>query len=798
MRISEHRRARTARDLGTLALVGVLAGVILAAAAFPLVAASGLAAKASAESFDRLPAEFTVTQAPQATQVYAADGRTLLATFFDENRRDVKLADVAPAMAQALVAAEDQNFYHHNGVDVGGLVRAVVVNKTTGSQQGGSTLTMQLTRMLATYSATDPQAVIDATEKTPGRKIKESKVAIALDRKLGKDGVLERYLNLAPFGRGTYGVYAAARFYFGKAPKDLDLAESALLAAVIRAPGEYDPIDPTTRQAALDRRAWVLDQMVATKAITAERGDRGQGGAAHAGRPGAAQRLRGGQAQRLGLLLRLLPPLVAGPGRVRPHRVRPGAPPRGRRLPGGDQPRPEGAGRPRRRTCWSRSAPATATRCRWRRSSPAPVGCGRSPSTARTASTIRATRRTSRTATRSRRAAGARGSYPVTSNPLITGGGGVAGYQAGSTFKIFTVVAALEKGYPIAYPIDAPKIYRSGFPAPQGQPGSCSDIPRYCPGNDSPGMEGPADMWSAFGRSVNTYFVPLEERVGVPAVVDAASRMGIRFLSPQDAERAADPQQSATWGAFTLGVSAVTPLDLANAYATLAADGMHCAPTPVQQIVDAKGQQLDVAKPRCDRALEPEVARAALDVARCPVGDQSAFGRCGGATARAAGSANDHPIAGKTGTTDSHRTASLVVTTRQLSVAGILADPDWPETTANMDHGIVNPAVYQALADAMKGKPKQAFPEPTRKTAYGEQKRIPDVTCSSQAAATAELKAAGFTVTVAPDPVPSPCPAGAVAGTEPGGQTVVGGSVRLRLSSGAPVTAATPTPPTPR
>src|SRR5690606_19642713 len=108
--------------------------------------------------------------------------------------------------------------------------------QTTGAQQGGSTLDMQLVRMLATYSATEPQQVVDATEKSTSRKIKESRQALALDKELGKNGVIERYLNMAPFGHSTYGVYAASSFYFGKTPDKLTLSESALLAGVIRAP----------------------------------------------------------------------------------------------------------------------------------------------------------------------------------------------------------------------------------------------------------------------------------------------------------------------------------------------------------------------------------------------------------------------------------------------------------------------------------------------------------------------------------------------------------------------------------
>jgi membrane peptidoglycan carboxypeptidase len=801
MREPEHRPART---VAMLALVGLLAGVIVAAAVFPLAAASGLAAKASAQSFDQLPPDFTVVQAPQATQVFAADGKTLVATFFDENRRDVDLAEVSPLMTKALVAAEDKNFYRHNGVDMGGLIRAAVVNQASGTQQGGSTLTMQLVRMLATYSATDPQQVIDATEKNAARKLREAKQAIALDRKLGKDGVLERYLNMAPFGHSTYGVYAASQFYFGTQPKRLDLAQAALLAAIIRGPGDYDPLDVTKRQAALDRRNWVLDKMVTTKAITQAEATAAKAEALKITGRAPSNGCTAAKPNDWGFFCDYfrrwwLDQEAFGNT----------AYDRERRLDGGGyrvvttlDPKVQAAARKRvgeQIGTGAKNAIMLAA---------VEPGTGR----VRALATNRvfgvddpAHPRNKPHSDPAKAAEGVRGTYPVTSNPLMTGGGGVTGYQAGSTFKMFTMVAALEKGYPLSYPIDAPKVYRSGFPAPQGAPGSCTDIPRYCPTNDSPGMAGPADMWSAFGRSVNTYFVPLEERVGVPAVIDAAKRLGVEFLSPQDRAHADDPDAAASWGAFTLGVTAITPLDLADAYATLAADGMHCAPTPVQEIVEESGQKLDVAGPRCDRAVTPEVARAAIDAARCPVGDQSAFGKCHGSTAGGVAGVVAHPVAGKTGTTDSHRTASLVVTTRQLAVAGIMGDPDWPGATVDTSHNVVNPAVYETLADAMKGQPREDFPAPRRDAVSGTTTRIPDVICVSVQNATDTLREAGFMVAVSPDRVPSRCATGAVAATDPGGQTIAGGAVRLILSSGAaaaprsgPTAPASPVGPPPR
>src|SRR5581483_8258894 len=223
-----HKRDRSllSNAMGLL-VCGLLAGVVVAAAAFPAVAMTGLAAKAGADAFDNLPSVLTVQQSPQITYVYASDGKTLLTTFYDENRRDIPITDVAPVMKEAMVASEDTRFYQHNGVDIKGVARAFVNNQSGGSQQGASTLTMQYVRQAIEYSSTSPQEIVDATADTPGRKLREMHYALALEKQLTKDQILERYLNIAPFGSGAFGIYAASEVYFGVAPRDLTLGEAA-------------------------------------------------------------------------------------------------------------------------------------------------------------------------------------------------------------------------------------------------------------------------------------------------------------------------------------------------------------------------------------------------------------------------------------------------------------------------------------------------------------------------------------------------------------------------------------------
>jgi membrane peptidoglycan carboxypeptidase len=178
------------------------------------------------------------------------------------------------------------------------------------------------------------------------------------------------------------------------------------------------------------------------------------------------------------------------------------------------------------------------------------------------------------------------------------------------------------------------------------------------------------------------------------------------------------------------------------------------------------------------------VARAVLDVTRCPVGDSAQLGSCNGATARVTRGVVGHPVFGKTGTTDEDKTASLIAGTTSLVVAGYLVNPDYQNHSDRLQHDQVNPAVYRTLADYMKGRPEVQFKKPVnRKLVYGDQRRIPDVKCDSLASAQSRVADAGFSVSIGPD-VDSTCPVGTAAGTDPEGRTVKNGAVSIQVSNG--------------
>ncbi len=193
--------------------------------------------------------ELKAYHAPQVTRVLARDG-TLLAELFTERRTVVPLASLPPQVMLAALAAEDAEFYRHEGINYLGIARAFVVNlRARGTRQGGSTITQQVVKNL----------LLTTHERTFSRKMREALLARRLEKELSKDEILELYLNNVYFGRGRYGVEEAARDDFGKSARDLTIAEAALLAGRIANPHEFHP--RVNVSAALARRAYVLDQM---------------------------------------------------------------------------------------------------------------------------------------------------------------------------------------------------------------------------------------------------------------------------------------------------------------------------------------------------------------------------------------------------------------------------------------------------------------------------------------------------------------------------------------------------------
>ncbi|NUT38157.1 MAG: penicillin-binding protein [Hamadaea sp.] len=674
------------------AIVAVLAGVVVAGAALPASALASWAVSHAGVAWDDLPEALKNPARLESSYLYASDGKTLLTTFYDQNRRDVALDEVAPVMRQAVVAAEDTRFYEHGGVDLKGILRAAVANGASGGvEQGASTLTMQYVRNVL---KNDPSLTEEerqaATVVSAPRKITEMRYAITLEQRLSKDEILERYLNIAYFGHGAYGVYAAAHTYFSKDPGKLTLGEATLLAGLLQSPEADDPIDGDQTRA-LQRRTYVLQAMVGMGELTAV-----QAAATTteklALKPSSTPNDCTAAKDSTGFFCDYFRSWWTSQeefGETAADRLQ--------ELKTGGY---------RIVTSLDAKVQATAqaqvlTVYGYTNARVAPMAVVQ-PGTGKVLALA---------VNRHYSAATGKGN---TMNQLVAGNGAsLPGYQAGSTFKMFTMLAALEAGKTLDTGFYSPDKYKSIYPGTGAN--SCDGY--WCPQNASASMAGYRNMWTGFGRSVNTYFVQLEEEVGAAKAVEMAQRLGIQFRSKENQNLAADAD---SWGAFTLGTSLTTPLDLANAYATVAAEGTYCTPTPIGSITDGSGTKLAVGQADCQRVLDPEIARAATDAARCPVGQQSAYFRCNGATA---GSVDDimngRDVAGKTGSSDGAVTESFVAYTPQLAAASIAANPDKTSDAvgAAIQRDVIT-AVARTLNTSLKGVAEKEFTAPELSSAF--------------------------------------------------------------------------------
>src|SRR5690349_7913046 len=260
---ARERRRRTKGSVGRTVILVIFGALAIAGAAVAGGAIWVLNIANSAPSIDgRKPFSDGAN-----TKVYDADGNSLGYVQTDILRTPVELDEIPKTLQQGTIAIEDANFYDHNGVDYGAIVRAALANAESGEvEQGASTITQQLVRNLYIQ---DPKDTLE-------RKIKEAKMAMEYEDEHSKSQILNEYLNTATYGttdgRSAVGVDAASEVFFDKSVKDLGLKEAALLAGLPQAPSEYNPF--TNPSAATQRRNEVLDAMAEHGYITQEKAEK--------------------------------------------------------------------------------------------------------------------------------------------------------------------------------------------------------------------------------------------------------------------------------------------------------------------------------------------------------------------------------------------------------------------------------------------------------------------------------------------------------------------------------------------
>jgi len=246
----KRRRSRPLRVILGLLLVGIASASVIA------IAGGMLIYRQIEESLPPIDAVVEY-RPPVATQIFADDA-TLIGEFFAEKRYLVPLERIPAHVREAFIAAEDDSFYEHGGVDPTGILRAFINNLVAGGKvQGGSTITQQVVKSL-----------LLSPKKSYERKIKEMILSFRLERELSKDEILSLYLNHIYLGAGAHGVAAAAQQYFAKDITELDLAEAALLAGLPQAPSRYSPFRDWRQAKA--RQRYVLNRMYEAGMITME------------------------------------------------------------------------------------------------------------------------------------------------------------------------------------------------------------------------------------------------------------------------------------------------------------------------------------------------------------------------------------------------------------------------------------------------------------------------------------------------------------------------------------------------
>lgn len=738
----DDRPARSGR-FGELLLAAALAGLLVAGLLLPLVGGLGLAAKGSADSFQDLPSELQVPPLAQASRILAVDGSTM-ASFYYENRINVSLRQVPKVMRNAIIAIEDSRFYEHHGIDIRGIVRAAVTNRQAGEiQQGGSTLTQQYVKNILLESATSAEERAAAKADTLTRKLREARYAIALEQRWSKNKILEGYLNIAYFGSGAYGVAAAARHYFGKPVNRLNLPEAALLGGIVRSPFLYDPIlHPQTAKA---RRNTVLQRMADLGLIT----------------PSQATR-----AENAKIGLHVTKPTNGCVGSVAPffckHIIEELKRDRGLGQTVNDRIKLLLRGGLTIRTSLDPKIQRSARKAVLKHTDVADHVAAVADVVEPGTGLVKAMA--------VNRIYGPQRKRGYTEVNLATGG--QAGVQGGSTFKIFTLTAALEEGIPLDLRLRCPPRYTSPvFKNGDGTP--------YSVGNAEASEGGSFDLVSATALSVNTCFVQLEERTGVDRPVRIAQSMGVKNVDGRPLNRG---------GSFTLGTDSVSPLDMAAVYATYAAHGKYCPPTAVLSVTDSRHRAYPVSRPACRQVMDKGVADTVTSVLEKVI----AFGT-------GTGAAIPRPAAGKTGTAQGLSAAWFDGFVPQLAAAVWLGDPRGgfqhplqdirigKNFYARVYGGTIAAPIWGDLMHAaLKHVPKKGFAAADPILVHGRQVTVPYVKGLSLGAAKDKLAAAGLTGVFEGQEVAAGGVAGTVAYTYPqAGYTIgLGSSVVIVLTNG--------------
>jgi membrane peptidoglycan carboxypeptidase len=600
--------------IAILAICSII-GAIIAATIVPVVSAAAAATKDASAMWESFPSELPLAAAlPQHTVLLDKNGAEF-ARFYTENRIDVTFEQISPNFSNALVATEDARFYEHSGVDVVGIARAAIKNFVNDNRsEGGSTITQQLVQNILISNATNDVERAVAKGDTYDAKAREVKYAVALEKTMTKQQILAAYANAVFLGNKAYGVQTASRVYFNTDAATLTVPQAAMLVALLKSPVAYDPY--VSPDAALERRNMVIDRMVTEKYITAPEGD-----AAKA----APIELSRGESP-TGCATSAYPFYC---DLVREEL----------------QSNPAFGETPEARQESFRRGGVTLTTALDRTVADASLAAATAalgPDNEFGTGTATVVPGTGHIAAVAQNHTWARTQVVYALSPA----------QPGSVMKPLTLVTALEQGMSLSTSYTA-----SGPYIPRGM-----DYPKGGFTNFGKQNFGAIDARTAIKQSVNIYFVKMIEKVGVLNVIDMSKRLGITTI-----RETGDNAVGSRSASFALGVSEVTPLQMANVYATFAAGGVKCNPVAIIGAVrTTTGEVLPTPATDCHQELSPQVASDMAQVLR---------GTFQGGTLAGVGAVAGHETGGKTGTTDNSSANWTVGMTSQFATAVWVGHP---------------------------------------------------------------------------------------------------------------------------
>lgn len=722
--------------LGAFIATAMALGLLFAGLLIPATGLAGAAVKGGVKEFDDMPGTLAENALSQQSKILAKDG-SVIATPYDENRVVVPSSAIPKVMKDAQVAIEDERFYEHGALDQRGIARAVAANLVSSGTQGASTLTQQYVKVAAQREALESgnkeeakKAVAQHGTDAYVRKIKQLKMAVELEKTHTKDQILTSYLNLVYFGDGAYGIEAAARHYFGHPAKDLTLAEAATLAGVVNLPDSTNPV--RNPKDAVTRRNIVLQKMIDQGRVSKAEGDQA----------------------------------IASPLRTHVTNVAGGGGCQGSKYPYfcdyvtdwvAEQPalganRKERLGKLRTGGLTIRTSldPKKMAALDSNLKKRVPTGNG---------ADVQAAGVIVEPGTGLVEAMAQNSKYDVAgSNHFSTSVDWArSGFPIGSTAKIFAIVEAMRQGRAVDSTVNVPAMnaLKNGravynftsktFPGECGQRKGAWSV-----GNDHPVAPGPMSLSKATAESVNTAFGALVASLGPCKVHDTFGLMGVqaRDLTTggwRDIRR--DPSS------IVLGSDSSSPMMMANAFATVAADGKYCTPRPVVSIKQANGKPVALSVPPCKQVISQQQARGTSKIFT------HVFDSDG--TASDAKLAEGREAFGKTGTVDGSLHTWFVGSTKQLSTAiWVGRGFDNKNAIRNVSIGgkyigtflyggdIAAPVWKDTMDAVSEGMPKVKLPQPDKATTQGATISVPDVKGKSEADAKSMLEKAGFLVTV--------------------------------------------------